>query len=182
MKSFVLAALAVFSTCVFANQTETHQFEASDLRSVQVQNLSGDIKLYVGSGSQAIVKAQKVDWHEKCALSAQKTIESLEVVVTESGPGSFFKRSCKANISIEVPAKVALKLKNGAGNIDIDGIQGDIEFKLGSGDVKIDSETPSVKGTAGSGDIEILGEMGSTSLRTGSGDIRIVLKNPIQKG
>jgi DUF4097 and DUF4098 domain-containing protein YvlB len=147
-----------------------------------VQNLSGDIQLGVTEGPEAIVESTKVNWHDKCSLKTQKTLENLEVVVAEKGPGSFFRKTCKANLKIKVPARVALNLKNGAGDILVSGIQGEIEFKLGSGDVKIDSGTPSVKGTAGSGDIEILGEMGSTSLRTGSGDIRIELKNPIAKG
>lgn len=174
--------LLTIASVAQSEPSSKRRFGAFDLRSVSVQNLSGDIRFEVGAGQEAFLEVKKLSWSESCRLKAEKTLENLEIVVSEKGRGSFFRKSCKANLILKVPARVALNLKNGSGNIEVNGVQGDIEFKLGSGDVRIDSATSSVKGTAGSGNVEILGEMGSTSLRTGSGDIKIELSNPIEKG
>lgn len=180
MKCLILLGIALTH---FITVAEVKTFDARELSSLRIQNLSGPISISSNQEQQARVKFVKSAWAKGCKIDVGLQFEVLSVVVEDTGVNSFSRDNCKVSFQIEVPAKTQIEVKNGSGNVSLAGIRGAIDFKLGSGDLKISStETPKVSGTAGSGDIEIVGGVGSTSLRTGSGDIRITYNNSIEEG
>jgi len=179
MKLLILLGILLTQVQVFA---ESKSFDARDLARLTIQNLSGPVSVSVHETETAEITFKKRAWTQDCVMNVSKQFELLNISVEDRGVNSFSRDNCQVSLSIKVPARTNLDIKNGAGDVVVNGIKGAIDFKLGSGDLKINSVATKVSGTAGSGDIEITGEVGATSLRTGSGDIKIVYINPIEEG
>ncbi len=123
---------------------------------------------------------------------------NAEPPISQSGNavhvGEVSDRSLFNNISIDydivVPASVALNLRSGSGDLEVQGagrfltgtsgsgsvrahgVQGPVELQTGSGDVELEeSAAGDVKAKTGSGSIRIRGLNGALVARTGSGDI-----------
>ena len=181
MKSLILLGIVLTQSLALAVPVQK-SFDAQDLTTLEVHNLSGCISIEASPDQVARVKASKKSWKKGCVLKTEKEFEVLKVKVEDKGTNSFGRKNCEVSFEIQIPSRAQLKIKNGSGDVLVSGIRGEIDFKLGSGDLKINSTTSKVNGTAGSGDIEIVGEVGATSLRTGSGDIKIIYNNPIDEG
>ena len=75
-----------------------------------------------------------------------------------------------------------MELKNGSGDVDVEGTNGPIEFKLGSGDVRVSGQVTELDGSNGSGNINVSGLAGSVNLKMGSGDIKLEYPTPPDRG
>lgn len=108
--------------------------------------------------------------------------------------GETTDRALMNNISIDyditAPASVALNLRSGSGDVELNhlgrfvaaasgsgnvrahGVKGPAELRSGSGDIELEDEAAGdVKASTGSGTIRVRGFSGGLNLRTGSGDI-----------
>ena len=81
---------------------------------------------------------------------------------------------CRGDIDVYVPAEVFIDADNGSGDIEITGIDGDIEVHVGSGNVIIDDVVGNLDLEAGSGNVvgqRLASE--SCTAEAGSGNVKL---------
>jgi DUF4097 and DUF4098 domain-containing protein YvlB len=150
--------------------TVSKEFDADILQAVSVINTSGNVEISVSTSDKATVTARKILFPEGCQLVIEQSGGKLLVETVE--PGGWGK-SCRVDFDIRIREATSLDIRNGSGDLDVEGIQGELEFKLGSGDVKVAATVTDLDGTSGSGDVKISGLTGNVKLKTGSGDIEL---------
>lgn len=177
--AMVLVSAWLMATSVFA-VIESREFDATKFDSLKIKNSSGNIVISVSKDKKAYVKADKKQFGKKCVLNMNQVKNELVVEVKHTG--MLEADQCEVNLSLEVPAAVAMEIKNGSGNLDINGTKGDIDFRLGSGNAKIVAGIDKLQGKSGSGDIEASGLNGSVEVKTGSGNVKLSYQPDSQKG
>ncbi len=151
-------------------ETVSREFDAVGIKSLSVNNMSGEITVSVTTTGKALVDASKVRFPEGCKLVMERSGGKLSV---ETSQRRWSGNSCRVHLDIKVPAVVSLDIKNGSGDIEVEGTNGPIEFKLGSGDVMVQAMVTDLNGSSGSGNISVSGLTGNANLKLGSGDIRL---------
>jgi hypothetical protein len=199
IRTFTAALVLATATAAFADGDFERTLTVSAQPDLYVSTGAGNIKIVAGSDSQVHIKA-----HLKAGWSAGRdTDERIRQIVAnppivQTGNtiriGESTDRSLYNNISIDyevsAPAAVALNLRSGSGDVEVDhlgrflaattgsgnvrahGIHGPADLHTGSGDVELQQDGPGeVKTQTGSGNVRINGLNGSLTARTGSGDI-----------
>lgn len=171
--------LLVFAPVMSSAETVSREFDAAGLNSLSVINTSGDITVSVSTSGKALVNAEKVRFPDGCSLFMERSGGELSVETSEPlWPGT----SCRVHLDIKVPQAVSLDMKNGSGDVEVEGITGPIKFKVGSGDVKAMGKVTELDGSAGSGNIRVSGLVGNVNLKIGSGDIKLEYSPPPARG
>lgn len=150
---------------------ENKEFSASGLENLNLKNMSGDVIVTVSEDGKAYVSANKVNFEKNCTLKMNRSGENL--IVEVKNEGWFNNDNCMVNFDIKVPKAIALNLKNGFGDLNVNGTKGKIDFKLGSGNAVVNAEAEKLDGKSGSGSINISGIIGDSKIKTGSGSIDI---------
>jgi len=196
----VILAAAFASLAAHAQDFERtlHASAATDLF---VATGSGRIHIFPGSDSEVHVKAHlHAGWNAGGDIEERMRRIAANPPISESGKEIRIgdvppdQRALYNNISIEyevsAPRGVALDLRSGSGDVQIDnvgrslkgetgsgsirahGISGPAELHTGSGDIELQEQSAGeVKASTGSGSIRIQGLNGALTARTGSGDI-----------
>ena len=164
---FVFSILATHA--VLAEDVVTKNFNAAELKSLELTNMSGDIKVTAIDGDLASVTANKISFEHKCKLTTEQ--QGNKLVVSVRSTDLFDSAICKVHFDVKVPKQIAMNISVGSGDLEVVGTKGQLKFKTGSGDAKIVAEVDSLQVDMGSGDLQIDGLVGSGDLKTGSGDI-----------
>ena len=199
------SALLLLSSAVFAAPVPTPDRDFDRTLTVggqpdlYVSTGSGAIRVRPGTGSQIhIVGHVHAGWQAFGDVNARIDRIANNPPITQSGNaihvGEINDRSLLNNISIDyeitVPASVALNLRTGSGDVEVDnvgrylsgssgsgavrahGLRGPAVLDTGSGDIELEEEgAGDVKAKTGSGAIRVHGLNGAFNARTGSGDI-----------
>jgi len=166
-----------------------------------VSTASGHVHIYPGSDSQIHIKAHVyASWNAGGDIDARIAQIERNPPIEQSGNAVHIgevspeDRHLFNNIQIDyeisAPKTVALNLRTGSGDIEVDnigrflkaqtgsgtvrahGVAGPSELQTGSGDIELEeSAAGEVKASTGSGSIRIHGLNGALTARTGSGDI-----------
>ena len=198
-----IAALITLSTAAFAARAADGNFDRTLNVSAQpdlyVSTGSGTIRIHPGSGSQIhIVGHVHASWSAFGDVNSRIQHIIDNPPITRSGNavhvGEVSDRELFNNISIDyeitVPNDVALNLRSGSGDIDVDnvgrflsassgsgsvrshGLRGPATLETGSGDIELEENAAGdVKAHTGSGSIRIHNLNGDFNGKTGSGDI-----------
>jgi hypothetical protein len=198
-----IAALLAFSTAAFAAASADGNFDrtlsVSSQSDLYVSTGSGVIRIHPGSGNQIHIAGHvHASWSAFGDVNArvQRIVDNPPV--TQSGNavhvGEVNDHELFSNISIDyeitVPADVALNLRTGSGDIEVDnvgrflsaesgsgsvrahGLRGPASLETGSGSIELQEDgSGDVKAKTGSGSIRIHNLNGTFNSRTGSGDI-----------
>ena len=162
---------------------------------------SGRIHIYPGSDSEVHIKAHiHAGWNaggdidarmRKIAANPPIRQAGKEVHVGEmSGDDRDLYKNITIDYEISAPKSVALNLRSGSGDVEVDnlgrylkaqtgsgsvrahGVAGPAELATGSGDIELQQAAQGeVKAQTGSGSIRINGLDGALTAKTGSGDI-----------
>ncbi|MEZ4744341.1 MAG: DUF4097 family beta strand repeat-containing protein [Bdellovibrionota bacterium] len=170
MKFSIILVLSLFTSIAFAS-TESKDFDINGLKTLELENDAGDIKISVTQDGKAHISATKVNFGENCTLKMQRSEDKLDIEVDKKG--LFKSGECKVHFEIKVPREIALDIKSGSGDLNIIGTKGEVEFFLGSGDAVIDAEIKELNGKSGSGSLKISGTIGEADIKLGSGSIDI---------
>jgi len=198
-----IAALLALSTAAFAAPNPDGQFDrtlnVSSQSDLYVSTGSGSIRIHPGSGSQVhVVGHVHASWSAFGNIDGRITKIVQNPPITQSGNtvhvGETTDRDLFNNISIDyeitVPNDVALNLRSGSGDVEVDnvgrflnatsgsgsvrahGLRGPADLETGSGDIELEEQASGdVKAKTGSGSIRIHNLDGNFNSRTGSGDI-----------
>ena len=178
-----LAGLLAVSTAALADTQFERTFQVSAQPDLYVSTGSGNIKVFPGSGNEI-----KVVGHVHAGWSAFGDVQSRVRRIVENPPltqsgnevhvGEVNDHSLLNSISIDyeitVPAGVALNLRSGSGDVEVDNVGRYLSAQSGSGNVRAHGVHGPAAMESGSGDIELEEEsQGDVKVRTGSGSIRV---------
>ena len=199
----LLAACALSVVCLSAHASDTFErtLSVSAEPDLYVSTGSGNIRIFPGgSGQIKVVGHVHSGWNGWGAGDLTERINRIVAnpPIAQSGNaihvGEPSDRSLYNNISIDyevtVPNSVALNLRSGSGDLEVDNVgrflaassgsgsvrahqvHGPADLHSGSGDIELEETTAGdVKAQTGSGSIRVHGLNGSFRARTGSGDI-----------
>jgi DUF4097 and DUF4098 domain-containing protein YvlB len=203
-RSHVLASIfaaALLPAAAFAAGDFDRTLPASSATDVFVATGSGRIHIYPGSDFEIHIKAHvHAGWNaggdiedriRRISANPPITASGKEIHIGEVSPAD---RALYNNISIDYeiasPKGVALNVRTGSGDVEIDnvgrflkgetgsgairahGIAGPADLRTGSGDIELQQASAGqVQAATGSGSIRINGLSGTLTARTGSGDI-----------
>jgi hypothetical protein len=195
----VIAAAFALTTGAFASDTFDRTMHISGQPDLYVSTGSGNIRIHPGPDSEIhIVGHVHAGWSSMGDVQhrIQQIVDTPPI--TQSGNtihvGETSDRSLFNNVSIDyeitAPASVALNLRSGSGDLEVDnlgrylmaasgsgnvrahGLSGPAEMQTGSGDIELEENgAGDVKAKTGSGSIRVHGFTGTFNARTGSGDI-----------
>jgi hypothetical protein len=199
IRNLTAALLFATATAAFADADFDRTITVSAQPDLYVSTGSGSIKITPGSDNQIHIKAHvKAGWGGGHDVDERIRQIVANPPITQSGNtirvGETTDRSLYNNISIDyeitAPASVALNLRSGSGDVEVEhvgrflsatsgsgsvrahGIHGPADMHSGSGDIELQQEAAGeVKAQTGSGSVRINGLDGELTARTGSGDI-----------
>jgi hypothetical protein len=99
------------------------------------------------------------------------TSSGLSLDAQGTGARSPFSPPTSVDYTIDVPAAVVVKAQSGSGQIEIDGVGGDVQVDSGSGRVSLTNVAGAVQAHASSGSIQLSNIGGEIRATTGSGQI-----------
>jgi hypothetical protein len=199
IRTLTAALVLATATAVYADADFDRTLTVSGQADLYVSTGSGHIKVTAGSDNQIHIKA-----HVHAGWSASPTADGRITKIVENPPiqqsgntvriGDTTDRELYNNITIDyditAPTSVALNLRSGSGDVDVEhlgrfisaasgsgsvrvhGVHGPADLHSGSGDIELQEEAAGeVKAQTGSGSIRINGLNGGLTAHTGSGDI-----------
>jgi DUF4097 and DUF4098 domain-containing protein YvlB len=166
--AFALLGPAI-TTRAEASDVVKKTFAATAIKELDLETASGDVTIK-GGAAEAGVVATKRKFDQGCELKIE--LSGTTLVVENDKDGS--DRDCEVDLEITLPRAVALDLEIGAGDVDVAGVEGAVEFKLGAGDLTItDSVLKDIDGKSGSGDVTVTATIGKGELKIGAGNATI---------
>ncbi len=133
MRSLVMMALIAVSLSARA-ETITREFDAAGLKELQLQNISGDVRIVATLDTKTRVVADKEKFSSICALEIERVESRLVVKVTQNGPS--FVEDCKVALHIQIPKAVALDLMAKSSLLSVRGVEGKLRSRSASGELK----------------------------------------------
>lgn len=119
-------------------------------------------------------EAHEVPWPLSWLISAGGSTMTYEGErVTVVGRGSDSAPVLYVDFRIEVPAGLAVQVRNRVGPIGSSDVAGDQSLDTSSGDVGVAKSSGSLRVDTGSGDVTVADHEGDVSVDTGSGDVRL---------
>lgn len=199
IRTLTAALVLATATAVYADADFDRTLNVSGQADLYVSTGSGHIKITAGSDSQITVKAHvHAGWNGGSDVDGRIRRIVANPPIQQSGNtvriGETNDRELYNNITIDyditAPTSVALNLRSGSGDVNVEhlgrfvsatsgsgsvrarGIHGPGDLHSGSGDIELQEEAAGeVKAATGSGSIRIDGLNGPLTARTGSGDI-----------
>jgi len=178
----LLAVLATGSAqawdCEFEKDIEV-SLNLADSEKLTVAAAAGDLEIVGHAGTtEARVRgkicASEEAWLEQSELITEGGSDaSIKVSLPDSGNGWSWTGSnyVYMDLRIDVPATVALEIRDSSGDVEIEGT-GAVSLKDSSGDIDIENVTGDVVLEDSSGDIDLLAISGNVTVRQdSSGDI-----------
>ena len=78
-----------------------------------------------------------------------------------------------ADVTIEVPARRALEIRHGVGEIQVVGVEADVNLDIHSGSIRVEKLKGDLLADTGSGRVTALGVEGDVNIDTGSGRVQV---------
>ena len=167
----ILACLFSLSVAVAA-VPEIQEFDSKGLNGLLLKNTSGNTVITSTDQPQLRVEVMKKKFTDSCQLTIERSDHQLLIQVQKKRSSVFFQE-CEVDFRIQVPKKTNLVLTQGSGDLEIQGLHGELEFNLGSGNIVAEGSFAKLKGRTGSGDVTMKGLTGGGKIATGSGDINL---------
>lgn len=145
------------------------------VKRVDLRVASGNIVVTGVDGDSATVDVKKKRYDERCRLVLEQRGELLYV---ELETKSLFEARCEADFTLKVPKGVALKIKNGSGDISVESCAGSLALEIGNGNVKALGLRAPASVRAGSGHLSLAFDEvpadGKLEIQSGSGSAEVL--------
>jgi DUF4097 and DUF4098 domain-containing protein YvlB len=178
------AAVGLFATWpldwtgVTSLQSERSEqtFAVGETPSLKIDSFAGNVIVRTGQSSVIRVAATK-------NARSKDDLDRIEVGVSERDGGLVIKttkpsslNNAAVNLEITAPAGTRLDAHTGAGNVDIDGVTGDIDVHSGAGNLDARGSASTARLDTGAGNIGYQGTpQGDCRFETGAGNITLAL-------
>lgn len=166
--SLITMALMMMSFGAYAQETIEKSF--TGVKSIRLTTASGNGRIVKGSSNE--VKVTVVYTYDDDDYNPEFEQRGDRLYIKEEFRRSRYTRGY-AEWELEIPDGLALDFKTGSGNIEIEGLELEIEVSSGSGNIDIIGVKGDARASTGSGNIELDRLEGMLDANTGSGSIRI---------
>lgn len=129
------------------------EYDFNAVTRVQIDNVAGKITVTPMTAAKIVAHAYKRKFSEKCVLTMEK--EGFELLHLRVDGPSF--EECEVDLDVHVPKDVDVTINAGAGRVNVDGLEGALEFRLGSGSVVANGKFKRVEGSSGVGSVDVRG-------------------------
>ncbi|MBE0458132.1 DUF4097 family beta strand repeat protein [Pseudoalteromonas prydzensis] len=150
---------------------------AAQLQRLDIESEAGSVRV-IGSSTATEITVDATIYTVKSDDPYILTLEqkSGKAVLTaknnqSSGMQIYQGNSPSIDLVVTVPSSFSLDIEDGSGDIDINGVQGDIDIDDGSGSITINNAAGNLKIEDGSGDINLVDITGSVDIDDNSGSI-----------
>jgi DUF4097 and DUF4098 domain-containing protein YvlB len=168
-----LASPQAATTTYAARQDEpeerfSRQFDIGAEGAFSLSNISGDIFIRSGSGNQVEVEAVKRVHGARSDADTRRQLESVEIEVTHSENRlrvntRYTDRDERGgrdiNVSVDyrvtVPSGTEVTAKSVSGNVDVQGVRGELEVESVSGEVTVTDAAQLILAKSVSGNVEV---------------------------
>jgi hypothetical protein len=164
------------SSSTLQSERSEEAFAVGDAPSLEIDNFAGNVTIRTGqSGTIRVVATRRA--------RSMGDLDRIEVDVSERDGGLVIRTerpSAFSNASVELeitaPASTRVDTDTGAGNVEVDGITGEIDVHTGAGDTDIRGAAGTTRLDTGAGTIRYQGTpQGECRFETGAGNIRLML-------
>jgi DUF4097 and DUF4098 domain-containing protein YvlB len=160
----------------FQSERIQEEFAVGEAPSLEIDNFAGNVTVRTGQSGAVRVTATK-------KVRRMADLDRIEVDVSERDGGLVIKtenprRLNAASVELEIttPAGSRLDADTGAGNVDIDGITGEIDAHSGAGNVDVRGAASCARLDTGAGNVRYQGTpQGECRFETGAGNIVLTL-------
>ncbi|HLZ60420.1 MAG TPA: DUF4097 family beta strand repeat-containing protein [Ktedonosporobacter sp.] len=151
----------------------SHTFTLNGHGKLIVTDSSGQIHIHSGSGNTVTVQATRFayglgDPTDPMQLDFSQDGNTLHVM----GKGWSFMGNQGYDLDITAPDSIDLQVENGAGEIEVANINGEMDLHTGSGGITASHLAGKMKLQTGNGGINIHDLSGQIDLQSGNGDIQ----------
>ena len=182
MKKSLLLCAVLVSPSLFAWNCEHERrldqvLDLSDSETLAVNAVAGDLEIRAGSGDEAVIRGtvcvSKEEWLDDVRVTTEggrNAVITVEVPKT-SGWSITGNSYAYVDLELEVPARMALDVKDSSGDAEISGVAY-VKVSDSSGDLEISDISGGVVVKDSSGDIELEDIQGDVTVASdSSGDI-----------
>ncbi len=179
-------AVLFLSSMIYAQAPRVmeHQVEVNALEKVELAVNVGDIRIDVVEGSSIHIKVT-LTAHKRGIFGNAKKLESTmkearllsrvndRRILKLEIDAPYKKKYLQEDWVIQVPSHLGFELDNGVGDINLDGIRGQIDINSGVGTITLTRVSGSIEVDVGVGDVNIQAQGSSyknIELDTGTGD------------
>jgi hypothetical protein len=159
----------------FARVEESSEevFTVGDTPTLEVQNFAGRITIRAGESGQMSVMVTK-------RAPRSDRLNDIEVDIEEQDDGlrieTSHARSMVGNMAVDLeiraPTDTQVDVDNGAGNVRIEGVEGEIRAFSGAGTIRVNGAVAQVDLETGAGEIEYQGTPeGACRFQNGAGNV-----------
>jgi hypothetical protein len=195
---FVIVALVLMCCCVIAvvaaalgvytlgpvgggqlgevRQSSEQSFAVGETPSLSIDNFAGQVTVVAGEPGTIRVQVTK-------KARGQSRLDSLAVSIVEKEDGlqietrnSSHLSNVSVDLEITAPADTRLDVQNGAGEVDVTDLTGDLTLHTGAGSVDVSGASGVARLDTGAGSIRYEGNpQGDCRFDTGAGSIEVYL-------
>lgn len=177
------ACLLATSGCISINaasldyqETRNLNVSASNASMLKVDAAAGFLKIVGEEGLEEVkVTADILAVDENITLSLEQSGDTIELEADANQKSHFNWRgkSPKIDLTVTVPMRMMLDIKDGSGFITVDNINNNVKIKDGSGSMDITNVNGNLDIDDGSGSVEIKNIAGNVLVEDGSGSLEI---------
>lgn len=152
-------------------QRESKSFTVSGSPRVNIMTFDGPIKVHGWDKSEVSYTAEKQG-------SDEDDLKQIDIQTEQQGPlvsiiAKSGEDSGAASLEVFVPRKATLHISSNDGELDLEGVSGDLTLRTGDGAIKVSNGSGQLQVNTGDGEIRITNFDGQVDARTGDGPISI---------
>jgi hypothetical protein len=170
--ALLLVACQVVGSQKYSEKLE-QTFPVGDAPVVTVDNFAGEVVVRAGEDGRIRVAATKRAAREKDLDDIQVRMNGRDggmEIITDRPSGL---QNLSVELEITAPANTQVDVRTGGGDVNVRGIEGEIEANTGGGSIEVRDASSDVRVETGGGDIEVWGASGAIEARTGGGSIEV---------
>ncbi|QBI55908.1 DUF4097 family beta strand repeat-containing protein [Streptomonospora litoralis] len=161
--------LAAFGSVQLGGESRTDDFTGAD--AVAVHNgSSGDVSVHRVAGDEVTVEREL---QGTPLADAREKLDMKGGTVTAGAKcgGGWFFGGCEVDYSIGVPEGTAVTIEAHSGDVELEGIAGEVDVEAGSGSITGEDLRGDVHAATTTGDIELSGVEGDLDLESNTGSL-----------
>jgi len=169
-----LGLLAMWVTGAAAIETRTLALDTQGLRRLEVDAEQGFLRIQATTGETIeVVAAIDADSGDYELVLEKKANRAVLISKVKPWAAIFLAEWPRIDLTVKVPARMALDIDDGSGYIAIYDMRADVEIDDGSGAIVVRSLLGNLDIEDGSGPIDVSGVTGRIEIEDGSGPIRV---------
>ncbi len=152
-------------------------FEVGEAPVLQIENFAGNIDIQTGSAGtiDAVATRRAVRNANLQRIVVEPSQEGDTITIRTRRASDEFV-NVAVDLDVTVPPGTRINVTTGAGEVTIDGVEGETAVRTGAGNVEVRGSEGQVSLDTGAGNIDYAGEpQGTSTFETGAGNIDIDL-------